>query len=66
MKGSDCYEAFKTMQECMAKYPTVYGSDKDDSGPGEDDEDGSQELVNPSSATKEQSEGGEVSKGSSS
>ena len=23
-KGSDCYEAFKTMQECMAKYPTLY------------------------------------------
>ncbi|KAJ4451605.1 Mitochondrial intermembrane space import and assembly protein 40-B [Periplaneta americana] len=28
-KGSDCYEAFKTMQECMAKYPTLYNKDED-------------------------------------
>lgn len=29
-KGSDCYEEFTKMQECMTKYPTLYGSDKDD------------------------------------
>ncbi|XP_058840213.1 mitochondrial intermembrane space import and assembly protein 40-B [Topomyia yanbarensis] len=23
-KGSDCYDAFKTMQDCMANYPGVY------------------------------------------
>lgn len=23
-KGSDCYDAFKTMQDCMGQYPTVY------------------------------------------
>lgn len=23
-KGSDCYDAFKQMQECFQKYPTVY------------------------------------------
>lgn len=23
-KGSDCYDAFKTMQDCMAEYPAVY------------------------------------------
>lgn len=32
-KGSDCYDAFSTMQTCMAKYPTLYnkenGDDKD-------------------------------------
>lgn len=30
-KGSDCYEAFKTMQDCMQNYPNVYNQqDKDD------------------------------------
>ena len=24
-KGSDCYEAFKTMQVCMTQYPALYG-----------------------------------------
>ncbi|CAG0895939.1 unnamed protein product [Darwinula stevensoni] len=34
-KGSDCFEAFSTMQDCMSKYPTVYKKfDNDD-----DDED---------------------------
>lgn len=34
-KGSDCYDTFKTMQECFARYPTVYnktGEDEDGSG----------------------------------
>lgn len=26
-KGSDCFEPFKVMQECMAGYPTLYGND---------------------------------------
>ncbi|XP_034941305.1 mitochondrial intermembrane space import and assembly protein 40-B [Chelonus insularis] len=25
-KGSDCYEAFKTMQSCMSEYPALYGN----------------------------------------
>ncbi|XP_078034285.1 mitochondrial intermembrane space import and assembly protein 40 [Augochlora pura] len=25
-KGSDCYEAFKTMQVCMQQYPALYGN----------------------------------------
>lgn len=29
-KGSDCYEAFKRMQDCMAQYPTLYNRDGDD------------------------------------
>lgn len=24
-KGSDCYDAFKTMQSCMIQYPSLYG-----------------------------------------
>ncbi|KOC66655.1 Mitochondrial intermembrane space import and assembly protein 40 [Habropoda laboriosa] len=24
-KGSDCYDAFKTMQTCMIQYPALYG-----------------------------------------
>lgn len=26
-KGSECYEPFKAMQECMSNYPTLYGGD---------------------------------------
>lgn len=29
-KGSDCYDAFQTMQECFAKFPTVYNANLDD------------------------------------
>lgn len=29
-KGSDCYDAFKTMQDCMSQYPTVYNQNMDD------------------------------------
>lgn len=32
-KGSDCYEAFRTMQDCFSLYPTVYnknGADDDE------------------------------------
>lgn len=25
-KGSECYDAFKTMQECMSEYPDLYPS----------------------------------------
>ncbi|KAJ8873481.1 hypothetical protein PR048_024299 [Dryococelus australis] len=30
-KGSDCYDAFKTMQDCMVKYPSLYNKDDEDS-----------------------------------
>ncbi|XP_055850854.1 mitochondrial intermembrane space import and assembly protein 40-B [Episyrphus balteatus] len=33
-KGSDCYDAFKTMQDCFTKYPAVYNK-----GGGSDDAD---------------------------
>lgn len=29
-KGSDCYDAFQTMQDCFSKYPTVYNQNLDD------------------------------------
>lgn len=29
-KGSDCYEAFKTMQTCMSEYPVLYGNRETD------------------------------------
>lgn len=35
-KGSDCYEAFSTMQSCFAKYPEVYN--KSNTGDNDDDD----------------------------
>lgn len=35
-KGTDCYDAFKTMQDCMSQYPTVYNQNLND-----DDKEGS-------------------------
>lgn len=35
-KGSDCYDAFKTMQDCMSNYPGVYKQNQRD----DDDDDG--------------------------
>ncbi|GLV40520.1 uncharacterized protein CBL_04321 [Carabus blaptoides fortunei] len=29
-KGSDCYEKFKTMQECMEQFPSLYNKDLSD------------------------------------
>lgn len=29
-KGSDCYDDFKTMQDCMSQYPTVYNQNSGD------------------------------------
>lgn len=29
-KGTECYEAFKTMQDCFSKYPAVYNKGGDD------------------------------------
>ncbi|KAL0820003.1 hypothetical protein ABMA28_007997 [Loxostege sticticalis] len=29
-KGSDCYEKFSVMQECMSQYPELYGKDDDE------------------------------------
>lgn len=38
-KGSDCLDSFRTMTECMQKYPTLYNSQGDESMyPEEEDE----------------------------
>lgn len=29
-KGSDCYEKFSVMQECMSQYPELYGREEDE------------------------------------
>lgn len=29
-KGSDCYEKFSVMQECMSHYPELYGREEDE------------------------------------
>ncbi|XP_032667958.1 mitochondrial intermembrane space import and assembly protein 40-B [Odontomachus brunneus] len=43
-KGSDCYEAFKTMQTCMSQYPALYESkgSMDDLVDDDDDEEDEQ------------------------
>ncbi|GAB1597957.1 mitochondrial intermembrane space import and assembly protein 40-like [Argonauta hians] len=39
-KGSECYEAFKTMQECMSGYPDLYPSkDEEENTPEVDSKD---------------------------
>lgn len=44
-KGSDCYDTFKTMQECFSKYPTVYNKS------GDDENDDLDEVLNVTSPT---------------
>ena len=39
-KGSECFEQFKAMQECMAKFPTLYPSSR----PDEEDEFDEEEI----------------------
>lgn len=39
-KGSDCYDQFSTMQECFARYPTVYNK----AGTPEEDDDFDKEM----------------------
>lgn len=38
-KGSDCYDAFKTMQTCMIQYPALYGKRGDSMDELEDETD---------------------------
>ncbi|XP_043071017.1 mitochondrial intermembrane space import and assembly protein 40-B [Drosophila grimshawi] len=42
-KGSDCYEAFRKMQDCFQQYPTVYNK----SSGGDDDDDALGDVMNP-------------------
>lgn len=50
-KGSDCYDQFATMQECFAKYPTVYNKN----GSADDDDDDENKDVDPTTLIGTQS-----------
>ncbi|XP_018802851.1 PREDICTED: mitochondrial intermembrane space import and assembly protein 40-A [Bactrocera latifrons] len=51
-KGSDCFEAFRAMQDCFVQYPTVYNKS---SGNDEDEEEGGLNMLNLEEAEKEAS-----------
>lgn len=44
-KGSDCYDAFSTMQSCFSKYPTVYNKSNTGDGDEDDDNDEDDEAI---------------------
>lgn len=58
-KGSDCYEAFVTMQTCMSQFPELYPPSKSESEEEAqlseigDGDDGKQELVSVMSSSEE-------------
>lgn len=62
VKGSDCFEEFRTMQNCMSKYPSVYGhhdlneNDRDD----DDDDDFDLDDREPSGPNPSKPSGSEV------
>lgn len=35
-KGTECFETFKTMQDCFAEYPAVYDKSSDGTASGDD------------------------------
>ena len=51
-KGSDCFESFKAMQDCMSNYPTLYGNDDK---PGEDEEENEVPKEESKESSKEES-----------
>lgn len=55
-KGSDCYEAFKTMQTCMSQYPALYESKGsiDDLVDDDDDDEDEQATKQSTSADSEE------------
>lgn len=46
-KGSECYDAFSKMQECMVQYPDIYDRNR---GGDDDEEDPMEKLANESAA----------------
>lgn len=62
-KGSDCLDSFRTMTECMQKYPTLYNSQGDENMyPEDDDEFEPIEPSNSSSNKVESSQSSQTSK----
>uniref|UniRef100_A0A2R5LMM2 Putative mitochondrial intermembrane space import and assembly protein 40 n=1 Tax=Ornithodoros turicata TaxID=34597 RepID=A0A2R5LMM2_9ACAR len=49
-KGSECFEHFRSMQDCMAQYPNLYPMDKDE----DDDSASKQETLSVSDAQSSQ------------
>lgn len=43
-KGSECFDHFKAMQECMSQYPTLYPADDDDDDDDDEKEAASRKL----------------------
>ncbi|XP_054921706.1 mitochondrial intermembrane space import and assembly protein 40-B isoform X1 [Dermacentor andersoni] len=59
-KGSECFNHFKAMQECMSQYPTLYPADDDDdeqashkANPGEEEVTGLGYALSKTSAVTE-------------
>jgi len=53
-KGSECYDQFKKMQDCMAEYPSIYGND-DKTGEEKEDSPALVEVKEDSPVSKEES-----------
>ncbi|CAB3386786.1 Hypothetical predicted protein [Cloeon dipterum] len=53
-KGSDCIEAFASMQECMLKYPEIYDKKSEGRDGDDEEEDPMDKLAAESSASKTQ------------
>lgn len=49
-KGTDCYEAFKTMQMCMSQYPALYESKGSIDDMVDDDDDDEEETTKQSAS----------------
>ncbi|XP_003747587.1 mitochondrial intermembrane space import and assembly protein 40-B [Galendromus occidentalis] len=68
-KGMECVEAFRTMRECMSKYPALYdryiGDDDDDAAAAEAAE-ADVNTIDDQRATTDVDQGGEVGSDSSS
>lgn len=53
-KGSDCFEAFRAMQDCFVQYPTVYNKS---TGNDEEDEENGLNMPSLEEAEKDESSG---------
>ncbi|KAK9406125.1 mitochondrial intermembrane space import and assembly protein 40 [Crotalus adamanteus] len=53
IKGSDCVDQFRAMQECMQKYPDLYPQEDDDEEDEDEEDNQSKNLETTPSADKE-------------
>ncbi|KAL7986142.1 hypothetical protein Chor_011308 [Crotalus horridus] len=53
IKGSDCVDQFRAMQECMQKYPDLYPQEDDDDEDEDEEDNQSKDLETTPSADKE-------------